>query len=80
MELVPENADLARQLTRRRLRRPNLLNASVRTVPLPVRIEEREDRFVLVDAAGRTIGSIPSPGGAPRLGKNEGTLFLWRES
>lgn len=46
---------------------------------LPVRIVRRGEKYSVVDGSGRTIGTIPSPGRVPRLGRNEKTVFLWRE-
>ena len=80
MKLVPQKRHLARHLTDRLLMRSYLLRAPVRSIPLPVRIKKQGDEYLVVDGAGRTIGSIPSPGGAPKLGRDEGTLFLWRDN
>jgi hypothetical protein len=78
MKLVPHRPKPARRISDRYRKRPYVRTASVRTVPLPVKIVRRGDSYSVVDGAGRTIGTIPSPGNVPRLGRNEETVFLLR--
>lgn len=78
MKLVLHGPRPARRMADRYRKQPYVRTAPVRTVPLPVKIVRRGDRYSVVDGAGRTIGTIPSPGGAPRLGRNEETVFLLR--
>ncbi len=79
MKLVPDGSNLARRLPGRYRRRSDVGSFPVRAVPLPVRIVRRGEKYSVVDGSGRTIGTIPSPGRVPRLGRNEKTVFLWRE-
>jgi hypothetical protein len=78
MKLVPFGPKPARRMADRYRKRPYVRTAPVRTVPLPVKIVRRGDEYSVVDGVGGIIGTIPSPGRVPTLGRNEETVFLLR--
>ena len=70
------------QIRRRhqRYRRVAALKTTIaRPTPPPVRTVRYGQDYAVVDGNGKTIGTIPSPVKAPRLGRNQETVFLWRE-
>jgi hypothetical protein len=80
MRLVSNGSRLAKRLADRWRRTTDIRAVPVRSVPLPVRIVRQGGNYAVQDGAGRTIGVIPSPGRAPTLGRNEATIYLWREN
>lgn len=80
MKLLPHGAALARILRSRWSRRNGRRPIPVRTSPMPVRLERQGGNYRLIDGLGRTIGKILAPETAPRLGRHEQTLYLWREN
>jgi hypothetical protein len=80
MRLLPNGSKLAQRLAERWRRETDLRVLPVRTVPLPVTIVRKGDNYAVKDGLGRVIGTIRSPGHTPRLGRNEETVYLWREN
>ena len=78
MRLVQNGLKQMRKRHRRYRRVETLKSAQGR--PAPVRTVRSGQNYAVLDGSGRTIGTIPSPEKTPRLGRNEETVFLYREN